>query len=210
MRKYKQTEFPHVYSSTCDAQLASPEELSAYIDKELPAWKRHLIRRHLKKCTVCTSQVQQLQQTHDFLRQSDRVEVSDGFLSSVMEGVSEATKYQQQQASLWSRVTRFIGTSLGWARHGSVLADKLRYSIRTRSPVYIFVLTFAVFTMVGATLYQSSSDRFGQSPHALEEPHELGGEKLIPFEVIQHEPPKRLLTTYLSQQSAVSHQPSAR
>ena len=206
MRKYKQTEFPHGYNSTCEAQLASSDELSAYIDKELPAWKRHLIRQHLKKCAICASQVRQLQQTDDFLSQSDGVEVSDDFLSNVMERVSEATKYQQQHDSLWSRATRFIGTPLGWARHGSVLADKLRYSIRTRSPVYIFVLTFAVFTMVGATLYQSSSDRFGQSPHTLKNSQELEGERLISFEVIQHEPPKRLLTTYLSQPSAASIQ----
>ena len=199
MRKYKPTEFPHVYSSTCEAQLASPDELSAYIDKELPAWKRHLIRRHLKKCATCANQVQQLQQTDDFLRQSDGVEVSDGFLSSVMARVSESTKYQQEQYSLWSRVTRFIETSFGWARHTSVLVDKLRYSIRTRSPVYIFVLTFAVFTMVGATLYQSSNDRFGQSTHVLKKSQGLDGERLISFEVIQHEPPKRLLTTYLQQ-----------
>ena len=210
MRKYKRTEFPHVYSSTCEAQLASPDELSAYIDKELPAWKRHLIQRHLKKCATCANQVQQLQQTDDFLHQNDGVEVSDGFLSSVMARVSESTKYQQQQDSLWYRVTRFIGTSFGWARHSSVLTDKLRYSIRTCSPVYIFVLTFAVFTMVGATLYQSSSDRFGQSTHVLKKSQELDGERLISFEVIQHEPPKRLLTTHLSQPSVVSGQHSAR
>ena len=209
MRKYKQTEFPHVYGSTCEAQLASPDDLSAYIDKELPPWKRHLIRRHLKKCATCASQVQQLQKTHDFLRQGGEIEAADGFLSSVMQSVSEATKYQQQD-SLGSRVTRFIGTSLGWARHSSILTDKLRYSIRTRSPVYIFVLTFAVFTMVGATLYQSSSDRFGQSMHTLKKSQKLDGETLISFEIIQHEPPKRLLTTYLSQPSAVSGRQSAR
>lgn len=210
MRKYKQTGFPHMSNSECETQFVSPDELSAYIDKELPAWKRHLIRRHLKKCALCASQVRQLQKTDDFLRHSDGIEVSDGFLNDVMMRVSEATKYQQQDNSIWSRVTQFIGTSLRWARHGSVVADKLRYSIRTRSPVYIFVLTFAVFTMVGATLYQSSNDRFGQSQHTLKNSQELDGERLISFEVIQHEPPKRLLTTYLSQPSAVSRQPSAR
>ncbi len=210
MRKYKQTGFRHVLNSECETQFASPDELSAYIDKELPAWKRHLIRRHLRKCATCAGHIQQLKQTDHFLRQSDGVEVSDGFLNDVMMRVSEATKHQQQQDSLWVRAMQFIGTSLGWARHGSVLTDKLRYSIRTRSPVYIFVLTFAVFTMVGATLYQSSSDRFGQSRHTLKNSQELDGERLISFEVIQHEPPKRLLTTYLSQPSAVSRQPSSR
>lgn len=207
MRKYTQTGFPDVHGSTCEAQFVSPAELSAYIDKELPAWKRHLIRRHLKKCVTCANQVQRLQHTDDFLRRSGEIKVPDDFLNGVMEHVSEATKYQRAYDSLWSHVTHFIGLSLGWTRYSSTLADRLRYSIRTRSPVYIFVLTFAVFTMVGATLYQSSSDRFGQSMHLESEfpptnGQKLDGEKLISFEVIQHEPPKRLLTTYLSQPSA--------
>ncbi len=188
---------------TCEAQLASRDELSAYIDKELPVWKRHLIRQHLKKCATCTNQVQRLQQTDDFLRRGGEIEVSDDFLSSVMARVSDTTKYQRQYDSLWSHATRFIGVSLGWARHGSMFADKLRYNIRTRSPVYIFVLTFAVFTMVGATLYQSPSSRFGSRGEVTsplqKKSQELNGEKLISFEVIQHEPPKRLLTTYLQQ-----------
>jgi len=201
------TEFPDVYGSrsssdsvpppTCKAHLASPDELSAYIDKELPAWKRHLIRRHLKKCSICANQVQRLQKTDDFLHQGGEIEVSDGFLSSVMARVSDATKHERQHDSIWSHFTRHLGTLLGWARGSSTLTNKLRYSIRTRSPVYIFVLTFAVFTMVGATLYQSSSDRFGPSIHTLKQAQKLDGEKLISFEVIQHEPPKRLLTTYL-------------
>lgn len=199
MKKNKIAEFPDVHGSTCEANFASPDELSAYIDNELPAWKCHLIRRHLKKCATCTHQVQRLQHTDDFLRQSGEIEVSDNFLSSVMAYVSEATQYQRPHASLWSHVTRFIGSTLGWARYSSILTDRLCYSIRTRSPVYIFVLTFAVFTMVGATLYQSPSNRFGQSVHALKKSQELNGEKLISFEVIQHEPPKRLLTTYLQQ-----------
>lgn len=210
-RKVKlKTEFSDVSDSTCEAHLARADELSAYIDKELPAWKRPLIRRHLKKCPTCANQVLRLQQINDFLRRGGEIEVSEDFLSSVMKRVSQATKYQRQSNSLWSHVTRFIAASLGWTRHGSILADKLRYSIRTRSPVYIFVLTFAVFTMVGATLYQSPSNRFGHSVHALKKSQELNGEKLISFEVIQHEPPKRLLTTYLSQPSAISGRQSAR
>ena len=197
MKKYKATEFPYAYDSECEAQLVSPEDLSAYIDKELPAWKRHLIRRHLKRCISCSNQVQSLQRTDNFLRHGGEIEVSDGFLSSVMTRVSEAKEYEKKHASLWSRATQFIETSFGWVQHASTLADKLRYNIRTRSPIYIFVLTFAVFTMVGATLYQPSNNRFGQSMRALKKSHGLDGEKLISFEVIQREPPKRLLTTYL-------------
>ncbi|MCY3741747.1 MAG: zf-HC2 domain-containing protein [Candidatus Poribacteria bacterium] len=193
MKKYRQTESSDIYSSECEALLASPDELSAYIDKELPVWKRHLIRRHLKKCEICADRVQRLQQTDSFLRHAGEVEVSDDFLSGVMARASEAALHQRQHDSLRSHVARFVETSLGWTRHLSPLMGSLRYNIRTRSPVYIFILTFAVFTMVGVTLYPPSGDKLLEKSHELE----LNAEKLISFEVIQPEPPKRLLTTYL-------------
>ena len=193
MKTYKQTEFPHISGLECEALLASPDELSAYIDKELPAWKRHLIRRHLKKCEICADRVHGLQQTNNFLRHAGEVEVSADFLSGVMARVSEASLHQQRHGSLRSRAARFFETSLGWTRHFSILMDSLRYSIQTRSPVYIFILTFAVFTMVGVTLYPPSDNKLVEKSHELE----LNAEKLISFEVIQPEPPKRLLTTYL-------------
>ena len=191
MRKHRQTEAPNIYSSECDARLASPDELSAYIDKELPAWKRHLIRRHLKKCEMCAERVQQLQQTDSFLRHAGAVEVSDDFLSGVMTRVSEAVQHQRQHDSLRARIARFIEISLGWTRPLSTLLGSLRYNIRTRSPIYIFILTLAVFTMVGVTLYPPVGDKLVEKSHDLE----LNAEKLISFEVIQSEPPKRLLTT---------------
>ena len=187
----RRTEFPNVHNSECETYLANPDELSAYIDKELPTWKRHLIRRHLKRCDTCANHLQRLQHTDTFLRHAGEVEVSDGFLDGVMARVSEATQHQRQQGSLWSRIHGFIEVSFGWMHPLTTLTDKLRYNIRTRSPVYISILTFAVFTMVGATLYQPSADKFG------EELRELNSEKLISLEVIEHEPPKRLLTTYL-------------
>ena len=194
MRKYKQTESPDtLYSSECEGCLASSDELSAYIDKELPTWKRHLIRGHLKRCDICADRVQRLQQTDRFLRHAGEVEASDDFLSGVMARVFEVAQHQRQHNSLGSRVARFIEISLGWTRPLSTLMRSLRYNIRTRSPIYIFVLTFAVFTMVGATLYLPSDDKL------VEKSHELEAEKLISFEVIQPEPPKRLLTVYLQQ-----------
>ncbi len=189
METYKRAEFPDAHNSECE--IASRDELSAYIDKELPAWKRHLIRRHLKKCDVCANDVQRLQHTDNFLRHAGDVDVSDGFLDSVMTRVCEVVQHQRQQESLWTRIRRGVEVSLGWLPPLSTLSGKLRYNIRTRSPVYISILTFAVFTMVGVTLYQPSGDKFG------EELRELDSEKLISFEVIQQEPPKRLLTTYL-------------
>ncbi len=191
MRKYRQPEFPNVHNSECETYLANPDELSAYIDKELPAWKRHLIRRHLKRCDTCANHLQRLQHADNFLRHAGDVETSDSFLDGVMARVSEVAQHQRQQASFWTRIREIIEVSFGWMSPFSTLAGRLRYNIRTRSPVYISILTFVVFTMVGVTLYQPSNNKFG------EELRELDSEKLISFEVIQHEPPKRLLTTYL-------------
>ena len=199
MPKYNKTEFPHLYNPECETQIASADELSAYIDKELPAWKRYLIQQHLKKCDTCAGYVQRLQKTDKFLRQSGEVEVSADFLASVMARVSETTQHQRQQESFWFRVARYIETPLRWLQHTSILAYKLRHNIQTRSPIYIFALTFCVFTMVGVTLYSPHSDRFGQSAHAWKKSDDLSGEKLISFEVIRPDPPKRLLTTTLRQ-----------
>lgn len=204
MRKYKNTEFPHSHNSACEAQIASRDELSAYIDKELPAWKRYLIQQHLKKCRACAGYVQRLQKTDTFLRQSGEVEVSTDFLAGVLTRVSETTQHQRQQASLWSRVVQRLVPGLEtsprrWFQHVSILAYKLRQNIQTRSPIYIFALTFCVFTMVGVTLYPSRSDRFGQSAHAWKKSDAMHNEKLISFEVIRRDPPKRLLTTALQQ-----------
>ena len=111
MRKYKNTEFPHLHNPVCEARIASRDELSAYIDKELPAWKRYLIQQHLKKCGTCTGYVQRLRKTDTFLRQSGEVEVSTDFLADVMRRVSEMTQHQRQQTSLWAprRATSEIG-----------------------------------------------------------------------------------------------------
>ena len=217
MRKYKHTEFPNLYNAECEAEIASADELSAYIDKELPTWKRYLIKQHLKKCQTCADYVQRLQTTDKFLRQSGEVETSADFLGSVMARASEMTQYQRQQESFWSRVARYMVSGLEtpptrWMRHISLLAGKLRHNIQTRSPIYIFALTFCVFTMVGVTLYPPRSDRnvkqrqilpvwakFGQSAHAWKKSDDLHSGKLISFEVIRPEPPKRLLTTTLQQ-----------
>ena len=203
MRKYKNTEFPHIHNSACEAQIASRDELSAYIDKELPVWKRYFIQQHLKKCGICAGYVQRLRKTDKFLRQSGEVEVSTDFLAGVMTRVSEMTQHQRQQASLWSRIGQRLVPGLEtsptkWFRHLSTLAYTLRQNIQTRSPIYIFVLTFCVFTMVGVTLYPSRSDRFRQSAHAWKKSDAMHNEKLISFEVIRHDPPKRLLMTNLS------------
>ncbi len=199
MEKYRKTKPLNLYNSECEGQVASSDELSAYIDKELPAWKRYLIQQHLKKCETCADYIQRLQKTDKFLRQGGEVEASADFLAGVMRRVSEVPVHQRQQESFWSRVALYVETPLRWMRHTSILAAKLRHNIQTRSPIYIFALTFCVFTMVGVTLYPSGSDRYEQSAHAWKKSDALHGEKLISFEVIRPEPPKRLLTNALQQ-----------
>ena len=188
MTQYKRTEFPEVHDSECETRIASPEELSAYLDKELPPWKCHLIRRHLKKCKVCADRLHRLERTDAFLRHAGDVEVPVAFLSGVMMRISTAAEHQRREESLCARIGQFVKASSGWANPILTFTGKLRYNIRTRSPVYIFMLTFAVFTMIGVTLYTPSDHKL------VKEMHQLDTEKLISFEVIQPEPPKRLLT----------------
>ena len=189
MRTPKKPQHPQQrVAPTCELQFTNRAELSAYIDRELPAWKRHLIHRHLKRCAVCRAQFQQLRRTDDFLRRSDGVDVPDDFLTNVMARVSEQAR---------QRPTHSTARYTGWIPRHSGLLERLRESVRTRSPVSVFVLTFLVFTMIGATLYQPASDRAREA--ARTQHQELAGEKLISFEVIPHEPPKRSLITYLQQ-----------
>ena len=187
MKRYKQAGT----QATCGTHRVSREDLSAYMDTELPLWKQRSIRRHLKKCPICAGYVQRLQHTDTFLRDSEDVAVSEQFLTTLMARASEITAFQPQE-SVWTRVQALV-------QRGSAVADTLRDGIRTRSPVYIFLLTFAVFSTVGATLYRSANNRSDRLPHTLTAPAADARERLISFEVIRHEPPKRLLTTHLQQ-----------
>lgn len=187
MKKSSETESTSLYSSGCELQ----DDLSAYIDKELPVWKRQLIRWHLKKCTVCADHVQQLRRIDNFLRAAGAVKIADTFLHEVMVRVPVIAQYQRQQRSFRPQAERCVQTISNWIRPLSTLTSQVRYKIRTHSPAYIFTLTFAVFAMMGLALYPSSKDRFVERADVTEK------KRLISFEVVQREPPKRLLTDYL-------------
>lgn len=154
---------------------------SAYIDKELPAWKRLLVRQHLKRCPNCAFHVRRLAQTDKFLRAEEALPSSDDFVARVMARASEMQQHQRELA-LGKRITRRVEASLEWVRQ----------NIPAHSPpglAGMFALCFAIFTMVGVTLYAPSGDRFAGPAQA-----ELDtAEKLISFEVIQDEQPKRSL-----------------
>ncbi len=152
---------------------------SAYIDKELPAWKRLLIRQHLKRCPNCAFHVRRLEQTDRFLRAEAPLPASDDFAATVITRAAEMHQHQRQHRSIFHRVGQFIEASLGWARH----------HVWTHISVYTFALCFAVFTMVGVTLYAPSGERFDSPAQARLDTTE----KLISFEVIRDEQPKRSL-----------------
>lgn len=159
---------------------------SAYIDKELPAWKRLLVRQHLKRCPNCAFHVRRLEQMDKFLRAEESLPSSDDFVASVMTRASKMYQHQREHRSplfaIGKRLARCVETSLGWARQ----------NIPAHSPPGLagtFALCFTIFTMVGVTLYAPPGDRFAGTTRA-----ELDtAEKLISFEVIRDEQPKRSL-----------------
>lgn len=187
MRKYKQIEGEKLHSQ-CGTKFASHYEMSAYIDRELPAWKRHLIRRHIKRCPSCAAYVAQLQYTDKFLRQVEPVKASDDFLTGVMTQVSEINQHQRRHRSLFYRIARFVEASLIWVRDNIRTRSPVKAGTRQARLIYTFALTLGVFTMVGVTLYAPPGDKFEQ-PTQVEE-------KIISFEVIPLEPPKRSFKTF--------------
>ena len=159
---------------------------SAYIDKELPAWKRLLVRQHLKRCPNCAFHVRRLEQTDKFLRAEEALPSSDDFVVRVIARASAMQQHQREQRSplfaIGKRLTRRIEALLGWARQ----------NIPAHSPPGLagaFALCFTIFTMVGVTLYAPSGDRFAGPEQAKLDTTE----KLISFEVIRDEQPKRSL-----------------
>lgn len=165
------------------AQTRHCEELhthfSAYMDKELPAWKRLLIRQHLKRCPNCAFHVRRLEQTDQFLRAETPLPASDAFVTNVMTRASAMRQQHRQHRSIFHRIGQLIEASRRWTRQ----------HVRTHSPAYTFALCFAVFTMVGVTLYAPSGARFDRPVQTQRDTTE----KLISFEVIRDEQPKRLI-----------------
>ncbi len=178
-------------------------ELSAYIDKELPAWKRLLIQQHLRRCPNCTAHVLRLEQTERFLHRVERVKAPDDFLAGVM---SQAMKAQRRHPRVPSHCFRQATERENFGLTPGITGKKkekmpqlmeglrrwVKQHIQTDSLIYTFVLTLTVFSMVGVTLYSPNGEQRQKFPRqAREKASAFSGEKLISFEVIPHEQPKR-------------------
>ena len=158
-------------------------QLSAYFDNELPTWKRHIIRWHLKRCPNCSDKHAAIQQTDKLLNYLEPVKTSDLFLSNVMSRVKTMHTYENAQRSVLNRIGSAVENMKSW----------IRGNIRAYNPVYMAGFVFGVVMMVGVTLYSPQIEKlnpFNQSNAEASETHE---EKLISFEFIPKQTPKRFL-----------------
>ncbi len=157
-------------------------QLSAYYDRELPPWKNHTIRWHLKRCSVCNSNYAELQRTQTFLHNVEPVKASESLLTNVMSRVNSMNTVHRKRLALFNRLGSFVDRCQGW----------MRGNIRAYNSYYILGFFVAVFTMVGATLYSPKIEKlnlFSQfNTESIKEQ-----ERLVAFEVILQPEPKRTL-----------------
>jgi predicted anti-sigma-YlaC factor YlaD len=172
MPKYKTNECENVQT-----------QLSAYFDNQIPTWKRHLIRWHLKRCSVCKTQAKTIEQTDKLLRFVEPVKASNTFLSDVMLQASAMKTSQKTHQSLFNRFGSFVESLQVWTRN----------NIRAYNPIYMFGLIFGVFMMIGVTLYSPRMEKLNPFPQFSSKSPEDQQERLISFEVILQQEPKRSL-----------------
>lgn len=156
-------------------------ELSAYFDNEMPTWKRYLIQQHLKRCAKCNSRFVSIEQTDDILQFLEPIETSDTFLSGVMSRANTMKKTRKARWSLVERLGTFVEGLQVW----------IRGNIRAHSLVYMFGLIFALTIMIGVTLYSPNIDQLNPFTQYNSKSSQVQEEKLIPFEVILQQEPKR-------------------
>lgn len=157
-------------------------QLSAYYDKELPTWKRHILRWHLKRCNICQMKYNELHQTQDFLHSAEPVKASDDFLTNVLSRVNSMNKKHKENYSLINRIVSFVDGVQTW----------MRGNIRSYNSYYILGFFVGVFMMLGVTLYPPKIEKFDlltqSSTNSIKQQ-----ERLVAFEVIVQPQPKRTL-----------------
>lgn len=158
-------------------------QLSPYIDDELQSWKRHIIKWHLKRCSHCNKQYIDLQQTHTLLNTVEPVKTSDSFLSDV---ISQAHVMNINQKDKRSLLNRFVSVVDG-------LQIWIRGNIRTYNPFYIGSFIVGVILMLGVTLYSPKIDKLNMYSKYRTQSINTHQERLVAFEVILHNEPKRTL-----------------
>lgn len=83
------------------------EELSAYLDGEVPIWKRGLIRWHLMRCRDCAAEAFELRMVSKALRAWGDVAAPRGVVENVMRAVRlRRRKMEEERARLLTRFLR--------------------------------------------------------------------------------------------------------
>lgn len=167
-------------SNLCDSISA---QLSAYYDKQVPVWNRHLINRHLDRCPECATKYNTIQQTDEFLQFVTPVKASDEFLSGVLKQAIKINKANKTKQLSMNRFSSYFDCMQVW----------LRGKIRTYNPLFMLGFVFGVIIMIGATLYSPRIERFNPFPQSLIRSAEAQQDKVISFEVISQQEPKRTL-----------------
>lgn len=157
-------------------------QLSAYFDSELPSWKQHLIRWHLKRCSECNKKYVELQHTQTFLMNLEPVKASDSLLTNVMSHVASIKTIEKVNRSLTNRLSLFVEKIQAW----------MRGHIRTYNSYYILGFFVGVFMMIGVSLYSPKIQKLDLISQFNAKSINKK-ERLVAFEVILQPEPKRTL-----------------
>lgn len=158
-------------------------ELSAYLDNEVPLWKENVIRRHLKQCQNCASEVELILQTDRTLRFVTPITASETFLTGVL------SRANRMNSNVKTKHLFFL--NFGSLFEG--IRQWLRGNVHVFNPVFMFGILFGVFIMIGITLYSPRIEKLQLFPQFNSTSTEVEQERLISFEVISQTPPKRTL-----------------
>jgi len=83
------------------------EELSAYLDGEVPIWKRGLIRWHLMRCRDCAAEAFELRMVSRALKAWGDVTAPRSVVENVMRAVRlRRRKMEEERARLIARILR--------------------------------------------------------------------------------------------------------
>ncbi len=159
------------------------KQLSTYFDNELQSWKSLLIKWHIKHCTECSKKYTDIQQTHTLLNSVEAIRTSDDFLSNVMSRANAINSYQKERLSLFNRLGSIV----------EGLQERMRGNIRTYNPLYISGFFVGVILMIGVTLYSPKIDKLNMFSEYKNQPINTQQERLVAFEVIMQQEPKRTL-----------------
>lgn len=147
---------------------AVQENISLYLDGELPVSKMQLIAEHIEVCAVCCAELSSLEETVALVRSLEPVEAPPGLKGEILERVwadSPTTKFQAV-ATRWQRAWRQWGRTFSTAA-AVILAAVLIGKTVVGPELGLQIIPKAAMEEKGRTLLQ------------LQEPFASEGEKMM-------------------------------